>query len=61
MMIEYSIFARSDADFSNQNAYFLATMLAKFLLDQDDRANKFCPIMSYVFLLDRMIGDRPYR
>ena len=64
MMIEHSIFARSDAILSNQNECFLSYNiieegLAKILLDQDDRANKF--FRSYVFLLDHMIGDRPYK
>ena len=50
MMIEHSIFARSDAILSDQNACFLSYNiieegLAKILLDQDDRANKFCPII----------------
>ena len=50
MMIERSNFARSDAVLSDQNARFLSyniieESLAKILLDQDDRANKFCPII----------------
>ena len=50
IMIEHSIFARSDAILSDQNACFLSYNiikegLAKILLDQDDRANKFCPII----------------
>ena len=32
--------------------------LVKVLLDQDDRAKNFCPIM---FLLDHMIDNRPYK
>ena len=50
MMIEHSIFARSDAVLSDQNVCCLSYNiieegLAKILLDQDDRANKFCPII----------------
>ena len=62
MMIEHSIFARSDVILFDQNAYIVSYNiveegLAKILLDQDDRANKFC--RSYVILLEHMIGDRP--
>ena len=50
MMIEHSIFARSDTILSDQNAFCLSydiieEGLAKNLLNQDDRANKFCPII----------------
>ena len=50
MMIEHSIFARSDAILYDQNECFLSyniikKVLAKILLDQDDRAIKFCPII----------------
>ena len=50
MMIEHSIFARSDAILSDKNACFLSYNiiekgLAKILIDQDDRENKFCPII----------------
>ena len=49
MMIEHSIYARSDAILSDQNACFLSYNiikegLAKILQDHDDRANKFCSI-----------------
>ena len=51
MMIELSIFARSDAILSDQNACIVSYNiieegLANILLDQDDGANKFCPIIS---------------
>ena len=50
MMIEHSIFARSNAILFDQNAFIVSyniieEVLAKILLDQDDRANKFCPII----------------
>ena len=50
MMLEHTIFARSNITLSDQNACSLSynTMeegLVKILLDQDDRANKFCPII----------------
>ena len=64
MMIEHTIFARSNTILYDQNACSLnynimGEGLVKTLLDQDDRANKFCPIIC-VFL-DHMIGDRPYK
>ena len=50
MMIEHSIFARSNAILSDQNVcqqirFSGLEDLVKILLDQDDRANKFCPII----------------
>ena len=52
MMIEHSIFARSDVILSDQNAYIdivsyniIEEGLAKILLDQDDRGNKFCSVI----------------
>ena len=50
MVIEHSIFARSDAILSDQNAFIVSYNiieegLAKILLDKDDRASKFCPII----------------
>ena len=49
-MIEHTIFAQSYTIFSDQNASLLSYNimvegLVKILLDQDDRANKFCPII----------------
>ena len=63
MMIEHTIFA-PNAILSDQNACPLSYNimeegLVKILLDQDDRANKFCLIIC--ILLDHMIGDRPYK
>ena len=51
MMIEHSIFARSNSISSDQNVCLVSYNimkedLAKILLDQDDRANKFCSIIS---------------
>ena len=53
MMIEQSIFARSNAILSDQNFCQQIRIvslegLVKNLLDKGDRANKFCPII-YVF------------
>ena len=50
MMIEQTIFTRSNTILSDQNACLLSYNvigegLMKILLDQDDRANKFCPII----------------
>ena len=50
MMIEHTIFARSNTILSDQNACLLTyniieEVLVKILLDQDDRASKFCPII----------------
>ena len=50
MMIGQTIFARSNTILSDQNAFLLSynimeEVLVKLLLDQDDRANKFCPII----------------
>ena len=50
MMIAHTIFARSNAVLSDQNACLLSYNimeegLMKILLDQDDRANKFFPII----------------
>ena len=64
MMIEHTIFARSNIILSDQNTCLLSYNirekgLVKILLVQDDRANKFCP--NFVFLIDHMIGDRPYK
>ena len=52
-MIEHRIFARSNAILSDQNFSQQIQVaglegLVKILLDQGDRANKFCPII-YVF------------
>ena len=49
-MIEHTIFARWNTILSDQNACFLTYNiieegLVNILLDQDDRANKFCPII----------------
>ena len=49
-MIEHTISARSNPILSDQNACFLNYNFmkegeVKILLDQDDRANKFCPII----------------
>ena len=49
-MIGQRIFARSNIILSDQNAFLLSYSsmeegLVKILLDQDDRANKFCPII----------------
>ena len=62
MMIEHSIFARSNTILSDQNVFLLSYNimeegLSKILLDQEDRAHKFCSIIC-VFL-DHMIADRP--
>ena len=48
-MIEHTLYA-SDTILSGQNVFFLSYNnmeegLVKILLDQDDRANKFCPII----------------
>ena len=50
MMIEHTIFARSNTILYDQNACFLSYNimeegLVKILLDEDDRANKICPII----------------
>ena len=50
MMIKHTIFARSNATFSDQNTCSLSYKvmeegIVKILLDQDDQANKFCPII----------------
>ena len=50
MMTEHTIFAQSNAVLLNQNACLLSfniveESLEKILLDQDDRANKFFPII----------------
>ena len=49
MMIEHTIFARSNTILSDQNVCLssynvMEEGLVKILLDQDDRANKLCPI-----------------
>ena len=49
-MIVHTIFARSNTNLLDQNACLLSYNiteegLVKILLDQDDRANKFCPII----------------
>ena len=64
-MIKHTIFARSNTCLSDQqNACLLSYNimeegLVKILLDQDDQETHF--VRSYVFLLDHMIGDRPYK
>ena len=50
MMIEHTIFARSNTILFDQNACLLTyniieEVLVKILLDQDDRASKFCSII----------------
>ena len=50
MMMEHTNFARSNTIFTDQNAFLLnynimEEGLVKILLDQDDQANKFCPII----------------
>ena len=50
MMVKHTIFAQSSAILSDQNACSLSYNvmeegLVKILLDQDDRANKFFPII----------------
>ena len=50
MMIEHSIFAQSNTILYDQNVFLISYNiikegLVKILLDQDDRANKFCPII----------------
>ena len=50
MMIENTIFARSNTILSNQNLCLLTynimeEVLVNILLDQDDRAKKFCSII----------------
>ena len=50
MMIEYTIFARSNTILSDQNSCLLTynimeEVLVQILLDQDDRTSKFCPII----------------
>ena len=53
MMIEHTIFARSNTILSDQNGCLLSHNimeegLGKILLDQDDRANKFCSILDHM-------------
>ena len=50
MMIGQTIFARSNTILSDQNAFLVSynimeEVLVRILLDQDDRANKLCPII----------------
>ena len=50
MMIEHTIFARSNTILFDQNACLLSYNimeegLVRMLLDLDDRGNKFCPII----------------
>ena len=50
MMIEHTIFARSNTILIDQNTCLLShnitkAGLVKILLDQDHPANKFCPII----------------
>ena len=50
MMIGQTIFAQSNTTLSDQNAFLssyniMEEGLIKTLLDQDRRANKFCPII----------------
>ena len=50
MIIEQTTFARSNTIFSDQNACLVSYTiieegLVKILLDQDDRANRFCSII----------------
>ena len=52
MMVKDLVFARSNTILSDQNACLLSYNimeegLVKILLDQDDRANKFCPNISF--------------
>ena len=59
MMIEHTIFARSNTILSDQNACLLSYNimeggLVKILLDHLVRSNF---VRSYVFLLDHVIGD----
>ena len=51
-MIDHRIFARSNIILSGQNACLLSydimeESLLKILFDQDDRVNKFCPIICF--------------
>ena len=62
MMLEHTIFARSNTILFDQNACLLSSNimeegLVKILPDQDDRTNK----LHMCFFLDHMIGDRPYK
>ena len=62
-MIEYTIFVRSNVIFSDQNARLLSYNvmeldLVKILLDVIEQTNF---VRSYVFSLDNIIGDRPYK
>ena len=50
MMIEHTVFARSNIILSDPDGCLLSYNikeegLVKIVLDQDDRANKFCPII----------------
>ena len=58
MMIEHTIFARSNTNLLDQNAFLLSynireEVLVKILLYQDDQANKFCPICDFARSYDR--------
>ena len=71
MMIEHTIFARSNTILSDQNECSLnyniiEEVLVKILLDQDDRASiKMIELAHFVrsfgIFLDHMIEDRPYK
>ena len=55
MMIEQTIFARSNTILSDQNACLLSYNimekgLVKILLDQDDRSKKYCLIVCVLVL-----------
>ena len=63
-IIEHTIFSRSNTILSDQNACFLSYNIMK------EGLVKICSIKmieqtnfawSYVFLLNHMIGDRPYK
>ena len=63
MMIEHTIFARSNTILSDQNACLLSYNImeegiVKILLDQDDLANKFCSIifMCFCLIIGSVIG-----
>ena len=50
MMIEFTLFSRSNSILSDQSACLLTynimeEVLVNILLDQDDRASTFCPII----------------
>ena len=63
MMIEHKIFDRSNTILSDQNVFLLSCDilekgLVKILLDQDDRANNFYPIICvFARSYDRPLND----